>query len=178
MTTSPVSPARPKRGRYLVAMVLGTALSTMGSAAAGVAPVEDRAVNDISRYCTTCWRNARLDPDSWPDCTQEVFCRLLERVAPEDWGKMLKIEGTDRREFLRAIDAVKKRSQRSRKCSHMEMDTLADRRAHPERDLADHRDAVHQAASQLLSSRQQEILQWSFDGWSVHEIAKKLQVPA
>src|SRR5260370_23887506 len=128
MKKSLVSPARPKRGRYFVAMVLGTALSTMGSAAAGVAPVEDRAVNDISRYCTTCWRNARLDPACWPDCTQEVFCRLLERVAPEDWGHILAAEGADRREFLRAIDAVKKRTQRSRRWSITEMDTVADRR--------------------------------------------------
>jgi len=178
MKKSPVPPSRSKRGRYLVAMVLGTALSTIGSSAAGVVHAEQHAVNDISRYCTTCWRNARLDPDCWPDCTQEVFCRLLERVAPEDWDQILKVEGEDRREFLRAIDAVKKRSQRSRKWSNMEMDTVADQRDLPERRLVEHRDAVYQAAAQLLSQRQQRVLQLSFEGWSVHEIAEKLQVPA
>ncbi len=178
MKKPPVPPSRSKRGRYLVAMVLGTALSTIGSPAAGAAHAEQRAVNDISRYCTTCWRNARLDPDCWPDCTQEVLCRLLERVAPEDWDQILKVEGEDRREFLRAIDAVKKRSQRSRKWSNMEMDTIADQRDLPERRLVEHRDAVYQAAAQLLSQRQQRVLQLSFEGWSVHEIAEKLQVPA
>jgi RNA polymerase sigma factor (sigma-70 family) len=178
MKKSSVPPARPKRGRYFVAMVLGTALSTIGSSAAAVAHAEPRAISDISRYCTACWRNARLDPDCWPDCTQEVFCRLMERVAPEDWSQMLKGEGEDRREFLRAIDAVKKRTQRSRKWTNMEMDALADPRDLPERSVADHRQAVRQAAAQLLSPRQQRVLQWSLEGWSVQDIAEKLQVPS
>jgi RNA polymerase sigma factor (sigma-70 family) len=173
----PDVPRRSKRGRYLAAMVLGTALSTLGSSTAGAAHPEARAVNDLSRYCTACWRNARLDPESWPDCTQEVFCRLLERVALEDWSQLLKSGGEDRREFLRAIDAVKKRTQRSRKLSSIPMETVADRHELHERQVADHRDAVHQAAVQLLSQRQQRVLQLSFEGWSVQDIAEKLQVP-
>jgi RNA polymerase sigma factor (sigma-70 family) len=174
----PEPPARPKRGRYFVAMVLGTALSALGSSAAGTAHAETRAVNDISRYCTACWRNARLDPACWPDCTQEVFCRLLERVAPEDWEQVLKVEGEERREFLRAIDAVKKRTQRSRKWSSTLVDTVADRHDMQERQVADHREAVHRAAAQLLSDRQRRILQLSFEGWAVQEIAEKLQIGA
>ena len=178
MKRSDLPPARPKRGRYFVAMVLGTALSTLGSSAAGTVQAPTRAVHDISRYCTACWRNARLDPSCWPDCTQEVFCRLLERVAPEDWGQMLKVEGEERREFLRAIDAVKKRTQRSRKWSSTLIDAVADRHDSHERQLADHREAVHQAAAQLLSPRQQRILQLSFEGWSVQDIADQLQIGA
>jgi RNA polymerase sigma factor (sigma-70 family) len=173
----PDVPRRSRRGRYLAAMVLGTALSTLGSTAAGAAHPEARALNDISRYCTACWRNARLDPDSWPDCTQEVFCRLLERVDLEDWGQLLKSEGEERREFLRAIDAVKKRTQRSRKLSCLPMETLADGHELHERHVTEHRDAVHQAAAQLLSQRQQRVLQLSFEGWSVQDIADSLQVP-
>ncbi|HLJ94846.1 MAG TPA: sigma-70 family RNA polymerase sigma factor [Gemmataceae bacterium] len=171
------SPAGSKRGRYFVAMVLGTALSALGSSATA-APAQERAISAISRYCATCWRNARLDPACWPDCTQEVFCRLLERVAPEDWGQILSAEGVDRREFLRAIDAVKKRSQRSRKWAHTAIDAIADRHDLHERRLADHREAVTQAAAQMLSQRQQRILNLSFEGWTAHEIAHKLQIPA
>lgn len=178
MKRSDVQPARPKRGRYLVAMVLGTALSTWGSSVAGAAHPQAQAIKDISRYCTACWRNARLDPDSWPDCTQEVFCRLLERVALEDWDQMLKVEGDERREFLRAIDAVKKRTQRSRKWSSTLVDNVADPHTLHERHVADHRQAVHHAAARLLSERQQGILQLSFEGWSVHEIAEKLRIGA
>jgi RNA polymerase sigma factor (sigma-70 family) len=173
----PEPPTRAKRGRYFVAMVLGTALSTLGSSA-GTAHAETRAVHDISRYCTACWRNARLDPACWPDCTQEVFCRLLERVALEDWEQMLQGEGEERREFLRAIDAVKKRTQRSRRLSSALIETVADRHDLYERRVADHREAVHRAAAQLLSERQQRILQLSFEGWAVQEIAEKLQVGA
>ena len=89
------------RRRYVVALMLGTALSTLGPAtgtAAEAPQASVRAVNDLSRYCTTCWRNARLNPDCWTDCTQEVFCRLLERVAPDAWHDVLTNETDERRE--------------------------------------------------------------------------------
>ena len=93
-----------KRRPYFMAVVLGTALSA-GSAEAcrSVSSHSDSAaVTDISRYCTACWRNARLNPDCWADCTQEVFVRLLERLSPDDWSLALKGDGNERREFFRA----------------------------------------------------------------------------
>src|SRR5436190_22919945 len=84
-----------RSGRYVAAMVLGTALSALGAAPGQAAPSRDfesRAVQDLTRYCTTCWRNARLDPNQWQDATQDVFCRLLERVEPAAWGSLLKEE--------------------------------------------------------------------------------------
>jgi RNA polymerase sigma factor (sigma-70 family) len=167
-----------KKGRYVVAMMLGTALSALGPSLAAGNEIEARAVKDISRYCAACWRNARLDPDSWPDCTQEVFSRLLQRVEPEAWHEVLKAEGDERREFFRAIDAVKKRTQRTRKWSNNMVDSAADRREPHERQLAEDREAVRLAADRLLSPRQQRILQMSFDGWSVQDISGKLRVPA
>jgi RNA polymerase sigma factor (sigma-70 family) len=176
-TVSARSP-QSKRKRCVVAMVLGTALSTLG-AASGLAASETelRTVNDISRYCTACWRNARLDPDSWTDCTQEVFCRLLERVDPDAWDLLLKAEGEERREFLRAIDTVKKRSQRARKWTASQIDSLPDRYDLHEQQLGEQREAVRQAAAELLTPRQQRVLQMSFEGWSVHDIAAKLDLP-
>jgi RNA polymerase sigma factor (sigma-70 family) len=166
--------------RYVVAMVLGTALSTLGPAAPASADAPDsgRAVSDISRYCAACWRNARLHPDCWTDCTQEVFTRLLERVSLDTWPSVLQDEGDERREFLRAIDAVKKRTQRSRKYAPCPTDAVGDRRDGRDRHLTDERDAVKQAAAGLLSPRQRDILGLSFDGWSVQEIAGELKMPA
>jgi RNA polymerase sigma factor (sigma-70 family) len=175
------SPPRSGKGGYVVAMVLGTALSGLGTGpgmAAASAEPEARAVKDISRYCTTCWRNARLHPDSWPDCTQEVFCRLLERVAPDSWEQMLKDDGEEHREFLRAIDAVKKRTQRSRKLASIEAETVADRHEARERRVAMDRNAVLQAAAQALTPRQKRIVELTFDGWSVQEIGSKLDLSA
>jgi RNA polymerase sigma factor (sigma-70 family) len=161
-----------------MAMVLGTALTALGGAPASAAPDTTlRAVNDISRYCTTCWRNARLHPDVWTDCTQEVLTRLLERVGPGGWGRVLKDDGEERREFLRAIDTVKKRSQRSKRFSPEPAEGVTDRRDLHRRGVADEREAVARASEELLSDRQQRIMQLSFEGWSVHEIAAELRTP-
>src|SRR5436305_15099247 len=74
---------------YMMAVVLGTALSAMPSSAIAGAPscpeTTLKAIADMNRYCSTCWRNARLPMDSWTDCTQEVFKKLLERVPQDGW---------------------------------------------------------------------------------------------
>jgi RNA polymerase sigma factor (sigma-70 family) len=133
------------------------------------------AVTDLSRYCTTCWRNARLPADCWSDCTQEVFVRLLERVPQASWEFVLKTEGDERREFVRAIDTVKKRVQRGRTWASGPLDEVADRRDSHDRKLANDREAVRQAAADLLSPRQQRILQLSCAGWSVQDISSELR---
>ncbi len=169
---------RPGYHRPLVmAMVMGTALSAMGSgtAQAGQAPETTlRAVNDMSRYCTTCWRNARLQPDLWGDCTQEVFGRLLERLPADHWNRVLQDDGEERREFLRAIDTVKKRTQRSKKFYSASLDDFADRRNSDAGEWSEEREAVRKAAEEVLSTRQQKILQLSGEGWPVNAIAKQM----
>jgi len=161
---------RPGR---MVAMVLGTALSTLGATPAAPAA---QTVTDLSRYCTACWRNARLPADCWTDCTQEVFTRLLERVPTDAWARTLKDEGDERREFLRAIDAVKKRVQRGRKYVGFPDDSVADVRPLADRERAEVREELRRAAAEVLSDRQQQILQWSAEGFSVQEIADRLAV--
>jgi RNA polymerase sigma factor (sigma-70 family) len=179
MQTSDTRAKRQRRRPYVMAVVLGTALTALGGASAGAATPDTtlRAVNDLSRYCTTCWRNARLNPDVWTDCTQEVLSRLLERVGPDSWGRVLKDDGEERREFLRAIDTVKKRTQRSKRWAPEPAEGVADRRDLHRRAVADEREAVARASADLLSERQQRIMQLSFEGWSVHEIAAELRTP-
>jgi RNA polymerase sigma factor (sigma-70 family) len=165
---------------YVAAVVLGTALSVYappGQAATTQTPqATAQAIADMSRYCTTCWRNARLPVDSWTDCTQEVFRRLLERVPADAWKQALRGDGDERDEFLRAIDTVKKRTQRARKFSPA-IDNVADRREPHRRDLRDDREAVRQAAAEVLTPRQQRILQLSFEGWSVQDMSEELRLP-
>lgn len=160
----------------VVAMVLGTALTALGTNHLSAADLSPKSLNDIGRYCTTCWRNARLPADAWPDCTQEVFRRLLERVPMSRWSQALKAEGDERREFLRAIDAVKKRTQRARRHGDG-AESAADVRPANEARLAEDREAVAAAATRLLSVRQQRILQLSFEGHSVQDIGADLGVP-
>jgi RNA polymerase sigma factor (sigma-70 family) len=155
----------------MVAVVLGTALAA-GEAQAGPDP---RAVQDISRYCQACWRNARLPADRWGDCTQEVFTRLLERVDSDKWLAVLKDDETaERREFLRAIDAVKKRVQRARKFGALSPE-LADARGRGENSVRDDREAVAHAAREVLGQRQRRILELTAAGWAVPEIADELK---
>jgi RNA polymerase sigma factor (sigma-70 family) len=153
----------------VVAVMLGAALS-MADASAVASESNDKAITDIQRYCTACWRNARLHPDSWTDCTQEVFSRLLQRVPVQSWNRIMQIDSTERREFVRAIDAVKKRTQRSRKYAPLN-DELAEARG---QELHEDRDLVSKAAQYLLSDRQQRIIQMSFEGHSVQEVAERL----
>jgi RNA polymerase sigma factor (sigma-70 family) len=166
---------KSKKGRYLAAMVLGTALSTFGTAAA--APPDLSCVNDLSRYCTTCWRNARLSPDSWGDCTQEVFCRLLERVPPGAWTRLLANDGEEKREFIRAIDTVKKRGQRARKLGSDSTATLED--LHAQRRIVNREEkaAVAEVASDLLTPRQNHILELCLEGYTVSDVSQKLGLP-
>jgi RNA polymerase sigma factor (sigma-70 family) len=170
-----LSQSMMRRG-VVAAVVLGTALSALGTTTDAQASEDTlRAVNDISRYCTACWRNARLHPESWTDCTQDVFIRLLERVRPDDWQRVLAADGEERREFLRAIDAVKKRTQRQHKTGTLVEEAVPDHRTNGH--LADDRASVDQAAAEVLSTRQQRILQLSFEGASVQEIADQLRLP-
>src|SRR5947207_2313533 len=146
---------------YVMAMVLGTALSALSPAARaeGASPATLRTVADLSRYCTACWRNARLPADFWNDCTQEVLCRLLERVPADAWDRALKAESDEHREFVRAIDAVKKRTQRRKKWTSQALDCVADRQDGQRVRRMDERAAVERAAQDLLTQRQQSILQ-------------------
>jgi RNA polymerase sigma factor (sigma-70 family) len=170
---------RRSKNPYVVAMLLGTALTAYapGQVGASETPAATlRAIADMGRYCSTCWRNARLPADCWPDCTQEVFSRLLERVPTDAWHQALRGEGEERREFLRAIDAVKKRTQRARKFSP-NVDAVADRDDLHRRHIREEREVVRQAAAEVLTPRQQRILQMGFEGWSVQDMAGELCLP-
>lgn len=173
-----IIPTAASRSRAMVAaVVLGTALSAGGNRSAAAelrdstarrdGPSED-AVRDIGRYCQACWRNARLPADKWADCTQQVYVRLLERVAPQNWTQALQADGEDRREFLRAIDTVKKRAQRARRFADLTPD-VADRRPEAGYD----REAVWQAAA-VLTARQRRIVELTADGWATPDIASVL----
>jgi DNA-directed RNA polymerase specialized sigma subunit len=159
------------RRHYLAAVVLGTALAALGNnETAGAREISGQAIQDISRYCTACWRNARLPVDRWSDCTQEVLRRLLERLEPDAWDQVLTRDGEERKEFIRAIDAVKKRTQRERRRAALFEDQIAGET----RDHWEEREALSQAAGQLISTRQQKMLQMLCEGWTVADIAQEL----
>lgn len=164
----------------MAAVVLGTALGGGAATASAVAGssraathVDESTVRDLSKYCQACWRNARLPLDRWTDCTQQVFVRLLERVGPDRWATLLKSDGEDKREFLRAIDAVKKRTQRARRAAELAVE-VPDFQNRAEAALREQREALRLAAGEVLTDRQRSILDYSADGWAVADIAAEL----
>jgi RNA polymerase sigma factor (sigma-70 family) len=171
-----MSESKKARRNGMMAVMLGTALTAF---APSLASADEGAVRDLSRYCTACWRNARLPIDRWSDCTQEVFCRLLQRVPLEEWGAVLKgPEENKRRELFRVIDLVKKRVQREKKWSPLEPGAASDDSSQYEADLRETREQVQSAAASVLTPRQQLILRRSAEGCGVAEIASELKLPA
>lgn len=169
-----IIPAAAARSRsMMMAVVIGASLTSSGESAQAAAPPPDRAIADLTKYCTACWRNARLPADRWDDCTQQVFVRLLERIEPGKWANALAADGDERKEYIRAIDAVKKRTQRDRKHAGLTPDAAAWVPGSSDA-LGDERDAVVAAAERVLSPRQQRIVELSAGGWAVPEIAAEL----
>src|SRR6266700_2472746 len=84
--------------------ILTTAIAlVVGLAAITAQAGETDLVLNIQRYCAACWRNARLDPGVWDDCTQEVCCRLLTkaRAGALDLNLVLSDDTAERRELVR-----------------------------------------------------------------------------
>lgn len=162
-----------KAGPAAMALVIGLAALTAQAS-------ESDLVRDIQRYCTVCWRNARLDPRVWDDCTQEVCCRLLTKARDGqlDLAQVLSDDTPERRELVRAIDMVRKRVQRARK--YQPIDALAlpapdtDQRHREQLELGEILEAARRA---VLSERQDRIVELWMRGWSVPEIGADLGIP-
>jgi DNA-directed RNA polymerase specialized sigma24 family protein len=150
------------------AVALATAVATPGQ---GVA-VEARAIQQIERYCTTSWRNAGIRQQDWEDCTQQALVELLTCLSQADL--QIAIEQPDseaRRELNRAIWRLVQRCRRqTREVAFA--DAYAQSR--PVTDQESEWHAIEMVARDLLSPRQQKILDLTREGWRVADIAAEL----
>ena len=167
------------KGRTLRAGPAAMAL-VIGLAALTASASESELVRDIQRYCTVCWRNARLDPGVWEDCTQEVCCRLLgkARAGQLDLNLVLADDTQERRELVRAIDMVRKRVQRSKRYQPLDEQLTPasdnDQRQRQREELGEILEAARHA---VLSPRQDRIVELWTRGWTVPEISETLEMP-
>jgi RNA polymerase sigma factor (sigma-70 family) len=178
MSQEPNQPNKGARslraGPTAMALVIGLAALTAQAA------TESDLVRDIQRYCTVCWRNARLDPGLWDDCTQEVCCRLLgkARAGQLDLNLVLAEDTAERRELVRAIDMVRKRVQRSKRYQPLDDQFTPgpdlDRRHRDRQELGEILEAARQA---VLSPRQDRIVELWTRGWTVPEIGEAMNLP-
>jgi RNA polymerase sigma factor (sigma-70 family) len=153
-----------------VALVIGLAALTASA-------TETDVVRDIQRYCTVCWRNARLDPRLWEDCTQEVCCRLLTkaRAGQLDLNQVLADDSAERRELVRAIDMVRKRVQRAKRYQPLDGYTSpATNLDQRQRDQLELGEILESARHAVLTTRQDRIIELWMRGWSVPEIGDEL----
>src|SRR3954451_8102895 len=162
-----------RAGPTAMALVVGLAALTAHA-------TETDLVRDIQRYCTVCWRNARLDPGLWDDCTQEVCCRLLGkvRVGQLDLNLVLADDTPERRELVRAIDMVRKRVQRSKRYQPLDDQFTPgpdlDQRHRNRQELGEILEAARRA---VLTARQDRIVELWTRGWTVPEISEALALP-
>jgi len=178
---SPEQPVNPgavvsrtrRAGPAAMALVIGLAALTAQAS-------ESDLVRDIQRYCTVCWRNARLDPTLWDDCTQEVCCRLLAkaRAGELELAQVLADDTPERCELVRAIDMVRKRVQRAKRHQAIDSTSIAgtdhDSRQRDRLELGEILEAARRA---VLSPRQDRIVELWMRGWAVPEIGAALAMP-
>ena len=169
----PTTPRKRLGAGTTMALVVGLAALTASAS-------ESDLVHNIQRYCAVCWRNARLDPGLWDDCTQEVCCTLLTKARAGDLnlGLVLADDTPERRELVRAIDMVRKRVQRTRR--HAVLDDQGtpgpdlDARNRGRQELGEILEAARRA---VLSPRQDRIVELWTRGWTVPDIATQLDLP-
>ena len=159
------------------AVVLATSL---GSATAEAK--ESRAIESIDRYCQASWRNARIAPQDWEECTQQTFAELLDRVSRDRWSEAIEDkESSERRELNRSIWRIAQRWRRAPRPRHGSTELLAAQSPSPQKDTDEpNLDDVRQAISSAdtgLSARQQDVIQRWIDGNTVAEIAADLDLP-
>jgi RNA polymerase sigma factor (sigma-70 family) len=166
---------RALRGGTTTAMALVIGLAALTATAS-----ESDLVRDIQRYCTVCWKNARLDPGLWDDCTQEVCCRLLgkARAGQLELNLVLAEDTPERRELIRAIDMVRKRVQRSRRLQPLDDQFTPgpdlDARNRNRQELGEILEAARAA---VLTPRQDRVVELWTRGWTVPEIGEALNLP-
>ncbi len=179
MTHDPEKATAPRSARSLRAGPTAMAL-VIGLAALTATASETDLVRDIQRYCTVCWRNARLDPGLWDDCTQEVCCRLLgkARAGQLELNLVLADDTPERRELVRAIDMVRKRVQRSKRFQTLDDQYTpgpdVDQKQRNRQELGE---ILENARRAVLTTRQDRIVELWTRGWTVPEIGEAMNLP-
>jgi RNA polymerase sigma factor (sigma-70 family) len=137
---------------------------------------EAGAITAISRYCSASWRNAGIDSQDWEDCTQDAVMLLLERIPRHRLATAINDAASgERRELTRTVWCIAQRWKRSPKPRSLSDFCVCDWPSN-ESDIAEQIEEVAHAARCCLTSRQHRILFLRLDGYSIGEIADKLDL--
>ncbi|MEZ6089834.1 MAG: sigma-70 family RNA polymerase sigma factor [Pirellulaceae bacterium] len=173
-------PSNPKISR--LAAVAVTALfcsSGETSAASSNVGCESTAIQQIERYCSKSWQTAHIPRDEWGDSTQQVMAELLERIPRERLPAAIGTSASEeRRELNRSIWRIVKRWVRRHRHVPLEsFDAPVVANESPSQ-VDDQIEQVLRVASAKLSDQQRRIIELLKEGFSVAEIAQRMDLPA
>lgn len=142
-------------------------------------------LDQLDRYLGRAWARAGIAPQQFEDCTQSVYVTLLEQLGPigfshlaGDVGRhgvrqVLNWESAEGPDFFRAIDMVKKRTQRTR--THVSLDDQAleigDRDVSGDASERDWNNTLAETMARVLSPREARLIRETLEGKSPAEIA-------
>lgn len=138
---------------------------------------EMQAVDSIERYCAASWRTAGIARQDWPDCTQQVFIELLERLSREQVPTAISdAQSEERRELNRSIWCITQRWRRAPRLYPLDPQGSAQPTVLPPADGGSEWDEVAEAAAGCLSQQQRRIVALYAQGWTIQEIADELRL--
>lgn len=174
---------RSERQRVLAACAVALATAVGGSVVGSEADAS--TLEQLQRYCVSSWRHAGIRRQDWDDCTQQALLELVALLPQDGLSTAVHDRAShERRELNRAVWRLVQRCRRAPKHdSFDERQPPTHRASHP-LSSSNHSDAdrdweaVMQAAAEVLSDRQLEILQLSREGWRAAEIAERIGISA
>jgi DNA-binding CsgD family transcriptional regulator len=163
-----------------VADLLGPSATTSTTTADADAIVS--GLSQLDRYLSRAWARAGIAPQQYDDCTQGVYTTLLQTLGRDRFDSLLADVGNsgirdvlsretpEGPDFFRAIDTVKKRSQRERTFQPIDTVDVADASGAGGSDWSG---ALQEAIDQSLSPREAALIQATIQGETPSEIAQK-----
>ena len=143
-------------------------------------------LNQLTRYLGCAWARAGLDPQSFEDCTQEVYETLLSNLGRDKFDQLaaqvrafgvrnvLSRETPDGPDFFRAVDMVKRATQRTRSFQSLDEHylELADGAGTDGASATDWRRELDEAIERSLNRREAELIRDTLMGKTPQEIAQ------
>lgn len=142
-------------------------------------------LNQLTRYLGRAWARAGIEPQQFEDCTQEVYETLLSRLGRDGFEHLAAHVGrdgvrqvlnkatADGPDFFRAVDMVKKRTQRLRCFQPLDAHyaELADLAGTDGASASDWRHELDEAIERALTPREAALIRATLQGMSPQEIA-------
>jgi len=139
-------------------------------------------LNQLNKYLGRSWHRAGLPTRVHDDCTQTVYATLLQHFGRDrfdallgevgNWGvrEVFSRETAEGIDFFRAVDMVKKRSQRERVHQPLDAIDIASSASDPATQAQ--RDSLREAIDDALSPREASLIQETLKGRTPAEIAQ------